>query len=384
MKSKHILAIFAVLTLVVGAGFISYGFMDDDAAAPLKKDEPEMKRIQIIRSYQGQVSTFDTLVPAGSGYTEHDFLAELGFEDDKNLSFIRVSGDMLDMDMDFSDFHCVTKGESGDHDWNGNSFHMKLDLGELEEEINELKAEFEVLGEELKNEFADIKIEKRVCLGKEGENEWESEELEEELAKLLEGIGEGLQNSFNMDTTFEENGTKMRIMCNMSSDFSGMDSADCNVFKFRHLDGEDLDMDFDFDLDDHHNAFFFAPGTHCMKMDFECKDSENEDFTIVIVSEGSEEELSRTPEIEEKGNSAFEVYPNPTSDYVQIKLDFDKKKATTLKIVDLNGKVVMERDFGKFEGEYTERMDIRELVPGAYVIQVQHGNERLTEKLLVQ
>ena len=141
MKSKHILAIFAVLTLVVGAGFISYGFMDDDAAAPLKKDEPEMKRIQIIRSYQGQVSTFDTLVPAGSGYTEHDFLAELGFEDDKNLSFIRVSGDMLDMDMDFSDFHCVTKGESGDHDWNGNSFHMKLDLGELEEEINELKAE---------------------------------------------------------------------------------------------------------------------------------------------------------------------------------------------------------------------------------------------------
>ena len=327
MKAKHILAVSAAFMLIAGVGFISYGFKGEENSAPTKdKQKSEMRKIQVIRSYQGLVTTYDTLVPASSSYDENDYLAELGFEEDQNLNIIKISGDMLDMNLDFSEFHCLTKDGDKDNNWTGNNFHMAIDLRDFEEEMEELGKELEVMGEELEKELGEMKFEHKIIIDKDGNGEG-SEELEKEIEILLKDLGESFYNSFEMDTTFEEDGTKMRVMCNMSAGFDGLDDSS-NVWKFMSIDDKDfdIDFDFDFDLDEHSNAFFFAPCDK-MKMQVECDGDSDEDFTVVIVTEGSAEELERTGDIEENEKGTLEVYPNPTSDYFQLKLDFDKKKA---------------------------------------------------------
>ena len=73
---------------------------------------------------------------------------------------------------------------------------------------------------------------------------------------------------------------------------------------------------------------------------------------------------------------SFSVYPNPTSDELNIKsssINFDK---ATFNIMDLNGKVVSK---GSLENK---KLDVKKLTPGVYLIDIQYDGLRDVVKFL--
>ena len=53
--------------------------------------EPESKRYEVIRMVNGEMMQFDTIVSVNSDYTPDDYLAELGFSNDKHIAIIDVT-----------------------------------------------------------------------------------------------------------------------------------------------------------------------------------------------------------------------------------------------------------------------------------------------------
>ena len=80
------------------------------------------------------------------------------------------------------------------------------------------------------------------------------------------------------------------------------------------------------------------------------------------------------------GNKVMEVfiYPNPASNEVFIEANF-KPQTSNFKLFSIDGKKVLE---GKLEGTKT-RISTKDLESGVYFIEVQIGNEKMTNKLVI-
>lgn len=374
MKTKHLFVLAPLFALIITLGYLSSAFTREASSEFLEGDKPVVKKIEIIRSNQGELHFFDTIVPIESSYTEEDFLEDLGFENDKNLSVIKVSDHLLNMKLDFSDFESVIKAENGKENMDVDGLHLEIDLTDIEKEVKELE-----------DEFRDVRIESHFFIDSSGKKEWSAKELE--LSQFLDEMEGELINSFNMDTTFFENGTTMRVFCSSENLLHHADTSTVHATNFFQLDSTDVNIDFDFDFDigDEHTSFFFDPSNACTKMDLVYSgEHEQGDFTMVIVREGTMDDFRTTSDLDENEESHFTIYPNPASDYVQVKMDFTQKEETILTVFDGTGKLVMEKDYGKFEGQFTEQVALGKLSSGTYIIQLRHGNERFIEQLLIK
>lgn len=77
------------------------------------------------------------------------------------------------------------------------------------------------------------------------------------------------------------------------------------------------------------------------------------------------------------------VYPNPTADYVTIALDNDRTDAVTVAVYDAGaGRRQRLVQFTKTERSFRERIDLRALPPGHYLLEVRQGPERTVRKIL--
>jgi len=78
---------------------------------------------------------------------------------------------------------------------------------------------------------------------------------------------------------------------------------------------------------------------------------------------------------------AFEVFPNPASDFVTLKLDpVNGNSTTSYKIYDVTGRVIARKDLGKIQGAHNERIDISMLDRGIYFADVTSDGITSTEK----
>jgi hypothetical protein len=85
-----------------------------------------------------------------------------------------------------------------------------------------------------------------------------------------------------------------------------------------------------------------------------------------------------------QGNHAFEVYPNPTGNTVNIKFTTSSPESGNISIYDAFGKLVKEIPTGNiFPGEYVFPVDVSSLEAGIYMIKLIGGGFYHTRKLVI-
>jgi hypothetical protein len=93
--------------------------------------------------------------------------------------------------------------------------------------------------------------------------------------------------------------------------------------------------------------------------------------------------VSQTVTFEE---SALKVYPNPANGSVNMNLSNLSKdvEAVMVKIVDMNGKVVLTQSVSANEGNAEGMLDISSLKGGIYFVNVIGNDFKQTQKLVVR
>lgn len=106
---------------------------------------------------------------------------------------------------------------------------------------------------------------------------------------------------------------------------------------------------------------------------------------VAVAASGGQ---GQTVSIDEEPESVFDlsVYPNPTSDVINLKIETNQAENLNVSIVDLTGKRVFETTLNNSNGTryMTLTKDELELSNGVYFIQMAGENNTLTKKIVVQ
>jgi len=79
------------------------------------------------------------------------------------------------------------------------------------------------------------------------------------------------------------------------------------------------------------------------------------------------------------------VFPNPTSDFVNLEYSLKEKSVVTIQLFDLSGKLIRTvADKNSLEaGKYSEQIDLKDLVAGTYLITLISSDEMKSSKLVI-
>ena len=104
----------------------------------------------------------------------------------------------------------------------------------------------------------------------------------------------------------------------------------------------------------------------------------NYEFTTELMSTAS---LSN----HKKNDTKFTVYPNPVqSENITIVYDLPSNENAELFITDISGKIVHREAFNAIEGLTTKQIQLANLKPGIYMVNLKLNNGVLTQKLIKQ
>ena len=76
------------------------------------------------------------------------------------------------------------------------------------------------------------------------------------------------------------------------------------------------------------------------------------------------------------------IYPNPATDFIAIQLDKAVKLDFQVSLYDTTGKLIIEKTL--YQGSTIAYFDTQRLYNGSYVVQLSHGKERISKKVLIQ
>lgn len=79
--------------------------------------------------------------------------------------------------------------------------------------------------------------------------------------------------------------------------------------------------------------------------------------------------------------SIFEIFPNPASDQLSIKLGFSKEQEFEISVIDILGKIQLRQNLQMLNG--THQLDINQLTPGSYFVNIKTNEGLATKKVLV-
>lgn len=80
--------------------------------------------------------------------------------------------------------------------------------------------------------------------------------------------------------------------------------------------------------------------------------------------------------IDEEEKLSVDIYPNPAEDYVQIDLGSNYKSAD-IELIDLSGRTLISKSIGK-----SERVDIKGIPSGVYVLMLSSEDEKISRKII--
>ena len=81
---------------------------------------------------------------------------------------------------------------------------------------------------------------------------------------------------------------------------------------------------------------------------------------------------------------SLKMFPNPTSEVVNIKFDAAQSGNASIRITDMRGRVMMERHDNHINGRYNEAIDVSNLADGVYMVEIQSGDLRAVRRLNVR
>lgn len=82
-------------------------------------------------------------------------------------------------------------------------------------------------------------------------------------------------------------------------------------------------------------------------------------------------------------DETFSVAPNPATDFVNIKLAFEKPETLNIQLFDYTGKLVLNYDEGTQQGQYTKTIDVSYLQAGIYILKLITPTKVLSHKLVI-
>ena len=96
-----------------------------------------------------------------------------------------------------------------------------------------------------------------------------------------------------------------------------------------------------------------------------------------IMTQGLHQGFLRLTAINEHAvNSEIIIFPNPTKDW--LKIDFKKEINGQLQLSDINGKLIVKRDFRDVQ---SDQINIQELAQGTYFLSLFIDNQRYTYQI---
>ncbi len=85
------------------------------------------------------------------------------------------------------------------------------------------------------------------------------------------------------------------------------------------------------------------------------------------------------------GKRDLVVYPNPTSEIITVEFDVAAKEKTTLRIIDMNGKVVYSEEIVDEQGKHINReINLSGKGKGTYTVEVKSAKKVIAEKVILQ
>ena len=86
----------------------------------------------------------------------------------------------------------------------------------------------------------------------------------------------------------------------------------------------------------------------------------------------------------EKVLSNINLYPNPTSDVLNIDLELTQEANVEFMVIDMTGKSVFVRSLSSNEGSNKMSFDMNDLPAGIYMMNVISGKEMITKRFIIQ
>lgn len=335
---------------VIGITAAVYSFTSDN-----NPDGPEFKKYEVIRMVDGEVTTHDTIIDAKSDYSPESYLADLGYGNDENVNIINL------LEMHIPHIDMKIDGEAHEIDVEHGEKMIFIEMNEDGVTKEEIEGE----------EGHEIRIEKKVI--KSEVNGEEEVNIEIDVDGILESINIDSIIASAMEGKDEGNGqVVMQKVIVMDEEHEG-EMGDVKM-EFHEMDVENAD----------YHKKVEGPG-HKMEIAVWNDGGEQEDFTMVIISDPSMGVDHSTAAIElDSKEASFKLYPNPAKETSQLQLSFDDMAPTAIRVTDVNGKVVAKLDLGDFSGQYTHELNVKSWSKGVYMVQVQHGNDKMIEKLIVE
>lgn len=78
------------------------------------------------------------------------------------------------------------------------------------------------------------------------------------------------------------------------------------------------------------------------------------------------------------------IYPNPASDFAQIKIGTVENEEVIVRIFDINGRLITEKNYGVLQGETVLPIATTLMNAGVYMVQVNVGDTQRTSRLIVE
>ena len=82
--------------------------------------------------------------------------------------------------------------------------------------------------------------------------------------------------------------------------------------------------------------------------------------------------------------SKFNIYPNPTTDFLTLDFYATVKGNYSVKIISSNGEQVYEDKILDFNGDYSKNINLSNLAKGNYIIQIHSDHQVVYRKILLQ
>lgn len=78
------------------------------------------------------------------------------------------------------------------------------------------------------------------------------------------------------------------------------------------------------------------------------------------------------------------VFPNPTSDDIQVKLNVATEQTVRIELVDVTGKLMVSKDLGTINGESTQTLNTKGLSKGTYLVKLIADSSTETKKIIIE
>ena len=93
-------------------------------------------------------------------------------------------------------------------------------------------------------------------------------------------------------------------------------------------------------------------------------------------------QMTYLPEL--KPQFLYKIYPNPVRDRLQITINPKQNEIVVISLYDMHGRLLRQLSGKKSSGDYTETVDMSDLVKGNYVLQIRSGSNTVNEKIVKQ